>query len=106
MWESPDAQQKLLQIQDLLDQVLNHTRLVMARGTQADRVLAVGVGIETLLGINELYAIDDGFRSRTRVLAERWSTISSDADRADVNRMLTGVLMALERLVLLVRSPT
>lgn len=100
MWESAEAQQKLAEIRSLTDKTLRHLQLVRARGTQADRALATGLGIEVLVGLNETYEFDNAFRVRIRSLAERWHAFQGDF--RDLNRMFASVLMALERFKILV----
>jgi len=102
MWENPEAQEKLQRIRELTNKVLQHLRLVRARGTPADRALATGAAVEVLAGLNEAFEFDSNFRNRICIIVERWRTFDGDAQA--LNRFFGSTIMALERFDLIVRA--
>lgn len=102
MWESDEAQKALVSISKLLSGTTDRLRLVRAKGTEADRVRATGVGIEVLVGIVEAYEFDQQFRRRVRDLSDRW--VRSDGSQQSVQRATGSTLILLERLQLMCAS--
>jgi len=101
MWRSPEARLKLQQIREQIRITLAHMDEARLRGP-ADTAQAIGIGIETLVGITETFEFDPEFRVRIRTMAERWRGF--DADERALRRTHDSVVMALQRLDLLAGS--
>jgi len=70
-WTTPEAVEALTRMDGLVDQTVKRYQLIVARGTQADRVQMIVFTLELMVGLLDRYVIDPKFRERVRAHCER-----------------------------------
>ena len=70
-WTTPEAVEALTRMDGLVDQTVKRYQLIVARGTQADRVQMIVFTLELMVGLLDRYEIDPKFRERVRAHCER-----------------------------------